>query len=268
MALFSFARRLAAIFFAAPPMAAMEVADNFVAEVDLRLVPLLLQPGGAPMLKVEIRNITERTLSFMQFEDPACFADMYFHVTLSRGDRSSAKPTRSAPCDSKDFPGREMMLEPQKSIQKSLPLAQLFRGEKWKAGTYRLDAEWNPERLRGLGKERFALSVRAVTGGMETFRILPLVRGFSVKVGQTEDLGNGARLTFNSHGHKDIMAGGVSPLLIRATLSTKAGEPGDETSVAVFPRDSPEFSVDGHLFKLVDYEYGVSMRLEYYGPEK
>ena len=236
-------------------------------------------PSAPPSLGVRMENRSDKPVSFMRFKSAACFAHFYLQLVLHTPKGKAQAPT--APCLASPWPGSKGTLKPGDSETFELPLRELFPALRWSTGLHGVSVLWSTSNLEKAGHQRFAVrasessstlldnsSLEDLGAMVVPFILAPLQATFRIKTHQTVSMPDGARISFSSHGHKDIRPGQTSPLMVHATFAAPGDKAMEDYPLSLFPETSPQFNLgsdESYLFELVDYEYGRWMVLRYFG---
>ncbi len=214
----------------------------------------------APTLTITVRNPSAQAVPMTRFDDPGCFVRHYLGLRIVRPDGT---PQPLAGCAILDWPGREEPLAAGGELLLRVPLAPL--ATRWPRGCYRFELAWDPTELaRQLG-EAAAVQSSQTSLNTEFFAIVRPLATVRVTRGQTVKLPGGASLQLVGHGHKRVMAGDTSPLIIRGTF-TRPGKPPEGFGHSLQMESTRLFWLDDiYAFELVDYAYDDWMELRYFG---
>lgn len=221
------------------------------------LVSLLVSPAfaevGTPLtVRVELRSDAKEPMSFQLPADDVCFALRQLRVVLTN---AAGKEQKAAPCADETLV--TVTLGPGETFERTVALAKVFPGVKWGAGRWELEQSWARSADGG------------IPGGQVSMSAEPLIRAkalqtFTIKRGAQVTLSDGAVFQFRAHGHKDVMPGQRSPLIVRGAFAVRGKKP-QEFDANVMMEEDRVLDLDGHLFELLDAKYDDSMKLKYFG---
>ena len=216
---------------------------------------------GPPTLAITVRNPSTQAVPLTRFADVACLVRHYLDLRVVR---PSGQDQALAGCAVKDWPGTDESLAAGGEQRYVVPFAELAAS--WPRGTYRVDVSWDPGELARARGEAAAVRASQSSLNISEFTIARPLATVRVRRGATVTLPDGARLHFSGHGHKSVMAGQSSPLILRGTFTPPGKDRATEFSVNLDTEDTRVFRLAEVLvFELVDYEYDRWMRLRYFG---
>lgn len=242
----------------APPVVPAAPAEPVAVTVSFVLAPEV--GPGPPTLAITVRNPSTQAVPLTRFADAACLVRHYLDLRVVR---SSGRDQALAGCAVKDWPGTDESLAAGGEQRFVVPFAEL--AAKWPRGTYRVDVSWDPGELARARGEAAAVRASQSSLNLSEFTIARPLATVRVRRGATVTLPDGARLHFSGHGHKSVMAGQSSPLILRGSFTPPGKDRATEFSVNLHTEDTRVFRLAEVLvFELVDYEYDGWMRLRYF----
>ena len=211
---------------------------------------------AAPMLTVRVHNDGTTPITMTDYADPTCFAERWLRLVVTDGKSKTVKPSACA----KPGPGTSRLIAPGAEVRFDIPLAKVFPA--LGAGSYGFAAGWKS----AAPDDAAAFSVLESSLNESRFTIARPQAEVTIARGQTITLPDGAKLTFSGHSHKDVDARSApGPLIVNGTFGPpkQAAKP---FYASVFVESSRMILLaDAYAFELVDYVYGESMKLTYYG---
>ncbi|MBK9752339.1 MAG: hypothetical protein IPO88_02325 [Nannocystis sp.] len=242
-----------------PPVVPAAPAQPVAVTVSFVLAPEV--GPGPPTLAITVRNPSTQAVPLTRFADPACLVRHYLDLRVVR---PNGRDQALAGCAVKDWPGTDESLAAGGEQRYVVPFAEL--AAKWPRGTYRVDVSWDPGELARARGEAAAVRASQSSLNLSEFTIARPLATVRVRRGATVTLPDGARLHFGGHGHKSVMAGQSSPLILRGSFTPPGKDRATEFSVNLHTEDTRVFRLAEVLvFELVDYEYDGWMRLRYFG---
>ena len=226
-------------------------------------VSFVLQPvvgEKPPVLAVTLRNSSKQAMEYGHFFTAPCFVNFLLKLEIKRPDGT---PMDIKPCVVKAWPGVYASLGAGRSERMLVPFAEL--ADAWPLGTYSIDVDWNPTALEEARGLKIPRALQTSINETEFTIAKPLTK-LRIRRGETAKLPDGVLFTFAGHGHKDVMRGETSPLIISGSIKTNPAGSAEAFSVNLHPEQDRLLRVgDDRVFEVVNYAYGDWMELRYYG---
>lgn len=226
--------------------------------VSLVLTPTFAEVGTPLSLKFAVRSDVQEAKTLTLYKDDACFAVKQLRLTLAD---PKGKELALPACADESV--EVITVAPEGVYERAVDLTKLFPAAKWTAGRWKLDLSWNHLGPNDAGRDAVGQSS---TTGEPIIRAKPL-QTFTLKPKGSVTLKDGSVFVFRAHGHKHVMAGDKSPLIIRGEFGA-AGKKKQEFDANVMTDEERDFVLDDRTFELLEYEYDGPMKLKYYGKVK
>lgn len=210
----------------------------------------------APLLSVTLRNEGPTPLRLTKLAD-ACFVARWLSIAVKDARGKALIPAR---CELPDEGRAEMVIEPGREGKLTVSLGKVFPS--LRPGSYEFYVGW------ALAAPGDAAQFTVASSSLDNtrFTIGKPVTVLTIQRGATVNLPDGAQLTFSGHSHKDVdERSAPGPLVVGGSFAPPGGR-AEHFYASVFVETSRMFWLrDAYAFELVDYVYGESMRLRYYG---
>lgn len=219
-----------------------------------------------PELGVLIRNTGTQPLPMVAFPSAACFAHFWLGIRVTElGGRALAQQS----CAMASFPGTAKSIAPGESLKVVLPLRDVFPDLGF--GDFDIDLRWDPTELRAALGPDAGFDVLQWSVSDTRLTIAKPKKELVIRRGESVALPGGATLQFDGHSHKSVDAESApGPLIVGGSFGGR-GKSKEEFWASIFPDQRPTIfdlvTRDGekHTFELMEYVYGESMRLRYFG---
>lgn len=221
--------------------------------VSLMVAPAFAEVGTPFTLTVRIENVSKEPQPALLMVDDACLV-----VRQLGGVLTSPAGKEQAATDCASAEQTSVTIAPESTFSRKVELAKVFPRVKWTVGRWKLDVSWKHASADGGAH----VSQTSLTG--EALIRAKALQTFTIKPKGSITLSDGSVFTFRAHGHKHVMAGDRSPLIIRGEFAP-GGKKREEFDASLDVEAERVFDLDGRVFELVDWKYDESIKLRYFG---